>query len=219
MEPAESSLSFALLIIGATLQTIFIVRWSFLIFQAVHEKFVDVLCFAWMYLFMLLGPPMSSVVLVIVSMALTCSIIIYLEKLFAELELRDHPSDPISFFVVYYVGLLLYAAYCLVISIRRFVDLQKCPYSAEEEEEDDELEVQIVHTTSQFPAKFICSICRHSFDDAVHVPCCSNNCGHVFGRKCILLWLGSETKGCPVCMKPMDKSHLVKLYFSEGVNI
>lgn len=60
----------------------------------------------------------------------------------------------------------------------------------------------------------MCSICYCPFDEEEHVMSCLR-CGHIFGKPCIIKWLGSKKgneKVCPICKARAGPSQVMTLY-------
>ncbi|XP_034481943.1 uncharacterized protein LOC117787505 [Drosophila innubila] len=58
----------------------------------------------------------------------------------------------------------------------------------------------------------LCSICNESYNSN-HIICSTSNCGHVFHKECLFLWLsGSQT--CPQCHTICHRQRVNRIYLS-----
>uniref|UniRef100_A0AAR5Q5D7 RING-type E3 ubiquitin transferase n=4 Tax=Dendroctonus ponderosae TaxID=77166 RepID=A0AAR5Q5D7_DENPD len=65
-----------------------------------------------------------------------------------------------------------------------------------------------------------CPVCLESWTNCGDHRICCLKCGHLFGYKCIVRWLDSQTKkSCPTCKLPVRKSDLRFIYAKKLIAI
>ncbi|XP_066245438.1 E3 ubiquitin-protein ligase RFWD3-like [Euwallacea similis] len=97
------------------------------------------------------------------------------------------------------------------------------------ENADDNLVAQSQNSqgTSKSPAPFeddddgsICPVCLEAWTNCGDHRICALKCGHLFGHKCILRWLESQSqKSCPTCKKPGKKSDIRFIYAKKLIAV
>ncbi|XP_066137767.1 E3 ubiquitin-protein ligase rfwd3.L-like isoform X2 [Euwallacea fornicatus] len=66
----------------------------------------------------------------------------------------------------------------------------------------------------------ICPVCLEAWTNCGDHRICALKCGHLFGYKCILRWLESQSqKNCPTCKKPGKKSDIRFIYAKKLIAV
>ena len=82
----------------------------------------------------------------------------------------------------------------------------------EENKEKEERMLRLRFVRGDLASHFYCAICQQVFTDPVFI-----QCGHVFCRTCIGLWLNNSNSKCPECRASASAKHVAPAYIVRQI--